>query len=784
MSIELYFELFFFLYGITLHSFGPSVTLYVPCTCNSSFVSCFIRVHVYILSLSNHDILCSLHSLHMPQARGKSVAEIAHKFTVVEQQPPSAPVHIQREDALSAATSARIASANYQGPVEDNLVQRTRLGSSSPRVESAPSPPLPNAFVPPPPPPPPAFVPPPPPPPPPVAPPTGQVVLRRKVTKKDSKDKKKRESGLSMAEVMAKAKKMREARERVLSTGSSTSASKEISEDPFESAMQARAVQLKCRKPEMQPAPRQEEDSELMREMKRKAQRASRAFVETEKGPLPSSDDNVFVLDINGGRPTTDNVSISSREGGDNDSVHSLETGVRLESPKQVKDFVDSLFDPVLSQGVEGLSNETALQGAMKGGGGVNQPNNTATANGGTSSGSTAPAVNGQAHSQGNGFSVHPTAQAPGNGYPGMMQTNGFPGMMGMPTMYYGIPQANGPLGMPQANGSLAMPQANGPVGMPQANGSLAMPQANVPLLVPQASGGPVLGGPLFQPNMETAMLAAQQQVLIERLIAQQALLQQQQTVASQKQQEQLMMLAKQQQSQLEQMQSFLAASNQPTHQQLEEQTVDGPAPPSVRAATNGYAASHMDGTVADVPLPPPEFSDVGHLLPPPAYAVPSPQVPVPARTSSLPPPPPLSTREERSSSSEEFPAPPPAISESTVENLDSPERPGLKRRSTDKVALAIAALEGKSGGEELCSPGPASPVKHGESFTFSSESSPRRESAAKERPDFHKRASSSLNFVVLSDRNNVTALHPRCTGPYLSYSHVKWKFNIRKEVS
>ena len=244
------------------------------------------------------------------------------------------------------------------------------------------------------------------------------------------------------------------------------------------------------------------------------------------------------------------------------------------------------------------------------------------------------------------------------------------------------------------------------------------------------------------------------------------------------------MMLAKQQQSQLEQMQSFLAASNQPTHQQLEEQTVDGPAPPSVGAATNGYAASHMDGTVADVPLPPPEFSDVGHLLPPPAYAVPSPQVPVPARTSSLPPPPPLSTREERSLSSEEFPAPPPAISESTVENLDSPERPGLKRRSTDKVALAIAALEGKSGGEELRSPGPASPVKHGESFTFSSESSPRRESAAKERPDFHKRASSSLNFVVLSDRNNVTALHPRCTGPYLSYSHVKWKFNIRKEVS
>ncbi|XP_022800015.1 unconventional myosin-XV-like isoform X1 [Stylophora pistillata] len=562
-----------------------------------------------------------------------------------------------------------------------------------------------------------------------------------------------------MAEVMAKAKKMREARERVLSTGSSGSAAKDTSEDPFESAMQARVVQLNRRKVEVQQAPRQEEDSELMKEMKRKAKRASRAFVETEKGPHLSPDDNVFVLDVNEVRSMRDNVSISSREGGDNDSVHSLETGVRLESPKQVKDFVDSLFDPVLSEGVEGLSNEMALQGALKGGGGVNQPNNTATANGGASTGSTAAAVNGQAHIQGNGFGGHPAVHAPGNGYPGVMQSNGFPGMMGMPSMYYGMPQANGPLSIPQANGSLAMPQPN------------------VPLMgVPQASGGPLLGGPLFQPNMETAMLAAQQQVLIERLIAQQALLQQQQTVASQKQQEQLLMLAKQQQSQLEQMQSILAASNQ------QEQTVDGPAPPSVVTATNGHSARYTAATTADVPLPPPEFSDIGNLPPPPLYPPLSPQVPVPARTSSLPPPPP-STREERSSSSEEFPAPPPAITGSTVENIDTPERPGLTRRSTDKVALAIAALEGKSGGEELRSPGPTSPLRHGESFSFASESSPRRDSAAKERPDLNKRASSSLNFVVLSDKNNVTTLHPRCTGPYLSYSHVKWKFNIRKEV-
>jgi len=35
-----------------------------------------------------------------------------------------------------------------------------------------------------------------------------------------------------------------------------------------------------------------------------------------------------------------------------------------------------------------------------------------------------------------------------------------------------------------------------------------------------------------------------------------------------------------------------------------------------------------------------------------------------------------------------------------------------------------------------------------------------------------------------LSDKQNSTELHPRSDGPYLSYSHVKWKLNIRKEVS
>ena len=692
-------------------------------------------------------------SLHMPQARGKSVAEIAHKFSSVDHQPPSSPSHTQREDALSAATSARLASVSSQGPVEDKLVQRSRLGSSSAHAQPAPPPhPFPQVFVPPPPPPPPAFVPPPPPPPP-VVPPTEHVILRRKLTKKD-KDRKKSDSGgpqLSMAEVIAKAKKMREQRERVLSTGSGpTSSSKDATDDPFESAMQARVVQLKSRRVEVQQGPRQEEDSELMREMRRKAQRASRAFVENDKTTYLSVEDSAFVAEGER-RSSRGNSSTSSREAGDNDSLHSLENSEKLESPKQVKDFVDSLFDPVLSQGVEGLSDEVALQGALKGGGGVNQPN-TAAANASTSTASTA--VNGhptgQAHTQGNGYPVHPAVQAQGNGYPGMMQTNGFPGMVSGAPMYYGMPQPNGPL-----------------LGLPQTS-----------------------NGPLYPANMDTALLAAQQQVLIERLIAQQALLQQQQTVASQKQQEQLLMLAQQQQSQLEQLQQMLA-TNQPAASPLVTQGTVASSSASTSTATNGHIVSHNGDTTAEVLSPPSEFSDLSQSLPPPQSPIPPPPSPlvlIPPRSTSLPPAPEptISLKERSSSNTDAFPPPPPPISDDSnaEENNGTPQRPGLPRRATDKVALFVAALEGKSGGEETCSPGPASPLRHGESFSFSATSPVRKESAAKERPEFHKRTSSSIGFVVLSDKQNSTVLHPRPTGPYLSYSHVKWKLNIRKEVS
>ncbi|XP_078347643.1 unconventional myosin-XV-like isoform X3 [Oculina patagonica] len=704
--------------------------------------------------------LKTLSNLHMPQARGKSVAEIAHKFSFVDHQPPSSPSHTQREDALSAATSARLASVSSHGQVEDRLVQRSRLGSSSGHVELATPPsPFPQVFVPPPPPPPPAFVPPPPPPPPPVVPPTERVILRRKPTKKD-KDRKKRDSGgpqLSMAEVVAKAKRMREQRERVLSagSGSATSDTKDPSDDPFESAMQARVVQLKSRRVEVQQAPRQEEDSELMKEMRRKANRASRAFVENEKATHLSVEDNVFVVQVESERrPSRDNSSCSSREAGDNDSLQSLESSDKLESPKQVKDFVDSLFDPVLSQGVEGLSDELALQGALKGGGGVNQPN-TAAASASTATVSTAPAVNGhpagQPHTQGNGYPVHPAAQAPGNGYPGMMQANGFPGMMPGAAMFYGMPQANGPL-----------------AGLPQAG-----------------LGG--MGASLYQPNMNAAMLAAQQQVIIERLIAQQALLQQQATVASQKQQEQLLMLAQQQQAQLEQMQHILAAASQPGAQQVENQAAEASLAASTSTATNGHIVSHNGGTTIEVLSPPTEFLDGGHSPPPhsPIPPPPSPLVLIPPRSTSLPPSTvTISTHHEQASSvTEAFPPPPPPISEdnNAAESVNTPQRPGLPRRSTDKIALAVAALEAKS--EEPRSPGPASPLKHGDSFSFSVSSPARKESAAKDRPDFHKRTSSSLGFVVLSDKQNNTVLHPRSTGPYLSYSHAKWRLNIRKEV-
>ena len=696
----------------------------------------------------------------MPQARGKSVAEIAHKFSFVDHQPPSSPPHTQREDALSAATSARLASISSQGPVEDKLVQRYRLGSSSAHVEQAPHPsPFPQVFVPPPPPPPPAFVPPPPPPPPPVVPPTERVILRRKPTKKD-KDRKKRDSGgpqLSMAEVIAKAKKMREQRERVLSTGSSTtSGTKDTTDDPFESAMQARVVQLKSRRVEVQQAPRQEEDSELMKEMRRKAQRASRAFVENEKVTHLCVEDSVFVEESER-RISRDNSSCSSREAGDNDSLQSIESTDKLESPKQVKDFVDSLFDPVLSQGVEGLSDELALQGALKGGGGVNQPNTTA-ASASTASVSTAPAVNGhpagQPPTQGNGYALHPAAPTQGNGYPGMIPANGFPGMMPGAPVYYGMPQANGPL-----------------------------------MGLPQASAGPVMGGPLYPATMDTAMLAAQQQVLIERLIAQQALLQQQQTVASQKQQEQLLMLAQQQQSQLEQMQQILAAAGPATPQELLNQAEEASSSSaSASVATNGHVVSHNGETTVEVLLPPSEFSDGRHSpplqspIPPP----PSPLVLIPPRSTSLPPATTSTQQDQASSVTEAFPPPPPPISEDSiaVEDVNTPQRPGLTRRTTDKIALTVAALQAKSGAEEPRSPGPASPLKHGDSFSFSVGTPGRKESAPKERPGFHKRASSNLGFVVLSDKQNSTVLHPRSTGPYLSYGHVKWKLTIRKEVS
>ena len=657
----------------------------------------------------------------MQQVRGKSVAEIAYKFSFVEHQRTSSlSNHAQREDALSAATSARLAEASYHGQVEDGLVQRTRLGSNTV------SPPSPSAqvFVPPPPPTAPAFIPPPPPPPPPVMPPPQALVLRGRSVKKGEKKKRDSEPQLSMAEVVAKAKKMREARENVLSTGSSASANQESQEDPFESAMQARVVQLKSRRVEVQQGPRQEEDNEMMREMRRKAKRASQAFVEKEeKEGVTITIVNGGLSAVNGGRVVLS--SSSSRGTGDSDSIQSSEGSDKLESPKEVNDFVNSLFDPVLSQGVEGLSSEIALQGALKGGGGVNQPTTTSVNTSASGTFTTTAAVNGHPVGQGNGYPAFPMQ---GNGYPGLI-----PGMVPA-GMYYGLPQTNGPM--------------------------------------------------FPAPSMDAAVLAAQQQILIERLIAQQALLQQQQTAATQKQQEQLLQLAQQQQAQLEQMQQLLAATGQQSQLAAaglnQSNVTTGINTASAAQSTsvaissipvNGHAASENgenDDTKFQIPLPPPEFSDTVSLE--------SAELSIP---SSPPPPYPMSEVQEQSITvTETFPPPPTPLTENadTADNVDAPPRPELKRRSTDKVALAVAALELIS--DEVRSPGPMSPVKPGEqTFSFTMETS------AKERPEFHKRASSSMGFVLLSDKQNKTVLHPRCTGPYLSYNNVKWRFNIRKEV-
>lgn len=686
--------------------------------------------------------LQTLSNLHTSHARGKNVAELAYRFTSAERQQAS---HVQREDALSAATSARLAQANQPRQVEDGLVQRTRLGSGS-----AP-PPVGQVFVPPPPPPPPAFMPPPPPPPPPVAPPPSGVILRGRPSKNE--DKKKRDSGpqLSMAEVVAKAKKMREARERVVSADSSASANQDVSEDPFESAMQSRTLQLKSRRVEIQQAPRKEEESELMREMRRKAKRASQAFVESEKVTHITIEDGVFQPDY-GRKPTRAfSSSSSSRDTGDNDSLQSLENAERLESPKEVNDFVDSLFDPVLSEGVEGLSNEYVLRGALKGGGGVNQPSSTAASSMSTGTFTTAAAMNGHPTGGGNGhlagqpisypvgqvsgyplgqangfplgqLSGYPVVSSPGNGYPGLSQATGLPGMLPV-GMYYGLPQTNGPM--------------------------------------------------LPGSNMDAAMLAAQQQILIERLIA------------TQKQQEQLLQLA-QQRAQLEQMQLLLATAGQ-------QPQTSSTVPTSASAATslqglygsqsslstlssspvNGHVDVPNGESALVVPLPPPEFSDSTSSLDR------SPPAPVLPPTSLLPPPPPPPSSQEQShTGSEAFPPPPSPIVERRVvagaDSVDGPQRPELKRRSTDKVALAVAALESKA--DDVRSPGPMSPVKQGsENFNF--------DVPVKERPVIQKRQSSSVGFVLLSDKQNSTVRHPRSTGPYLAYSNAKWKLNIRKEV-
>lgn len=660
---------------------------------------------------------------------------------------------MQREDALSAATTARLAQASQPKQVDDGLVQRTRLASTS-----SPAP-VGQVFVPPPPPPPPAFIPPPPPPPPPVAPPPSRLILREKPN--SNVEKKKRDSGpqLSMAEVVAKARKMRETRERVLSSDGSTSANQDINEDPFESAMQARSVHLKSRRVEVQQIPRQEEESELKREMRRKAKRASLAFVENEKVTHISIEDGVPQSDCDRKPARAFSLSTSSRETGDNDSLQSLENAERLESPKEVNDFVDSLFDPVLSQGVQGLSNSHALRGALKGGGGVNQPSSTAAANSlGSGTSTTTTAVNGHPVGQGNGY----LAGQP-NGYPIAGQIGGYP-----------IGQANGfPIG--QANGfpagqlsgyPVVSSTGNGYPGLTQATGFPGMLPVGMYYGLPQANGPLLPGG-----NMDAAMLAAQQQILIERLIA------------TQKQQEQLLQLA-QQRAQLEQMQLLLAnAGQQPQSPIVQTQAPAATllqglnSPPS---STSTLSSSTVNGheelpkgepTIA-VPLPPPEFSDLnptdnglplGLVLPPP---------------SSLPFPPPVPTSQQSYTTSDTFQPPSAPIVEGRsaagVDSVDSPQRPELKRRSTDKVALAVAALESKA--DDVRSPGDTSPLKHvGENFTF--------DTPAKERPSIQKRQSSAVGFVLLTDKQNNTVRHSRSSGPYLAYNNVKWKFNIRKEV-
>ena len=766
------------------------------------------------------------------QPRATHVSEIAHKFSSADESTTTAvsSPHGPREDGLSSATSARLTSTS-RVQTEDKLVARSRVdGLPPPPQEMIPSPP-------PPPPPPDVFVPPPPPPPP-VAPPPDRVRLIRKLTKKDKKRETKAPA-FSMAEVVAKAKKMRETRQ-ALSTSSSEPGIQESNEDPFEAAIKSQRLKS-VKNVETQQKPK-EEDNELKRALRAKAKRVSQAWEVNEKAMEEMKAFKQASYSVDGHVP--DEMKSKAQHARDtwgeeeqsgtkssvsDESLQSGEGHGNLQSQTEMSDFVDRLFDPVLTHGVDDLTNEEALGGAMKGGGGMKQPGNAPVKQNTSSAASTHQTAT---HAAANGpmFGATGEVRPQGNGYPELAQGNGYPGMpkvvpiSGVPAAgYYSMPYVSAPgMSIPVSgvNGHISTaPAVNGPMALPGVNGPTAGTIGmNGPMVALPGMNVPMAGVPSQQP-LDPGFLAAQQQLLIERLLQQQAMLQHQQSAQTHKQQEQLMQLAQQQSMHLQTLQLLL--TNQAAGQSAipagqsaipaGQSAIPAGQPPvpsvsstngtavitsseivngiSSTRTTNAFKVTRASTLVSTALSPPPEFSDVNKRRswttshsPPSALPPLSTPVAVSSRVAPLPPPPQEQFFPPPPLEDESFPPPPPTAAGSSEKSA------GVKKTTGD-VALAVAALEAKKP-DTAISPVPSSPrTAENSIFTFnvSQVSPPKTEaqtSAVKEENQLTRSRASSANLNLSTMEKKRTMLHPsRKNDPYLTYNNVHWKLSLRKEV-
>ena len=707
--------------------------------------------------------------------RGTNVSEIATKFASKEQTssstvPPQGP----REDALSVATKNKLvtAAASLQ---EDRLASATALKTRDP---SPPNSPLSlstvnvqSSVVPAPPPPPAIFVPAPPPPPP-VVPPSEKSAVKRRVTKKDKKEKKKQENApaYSLAEVVAKAKRMSEVRNRILSTdseGTPIQPRDAPEEDPFDSAIKARVSQLKSStRPDVAVHPKVNEESELKKALIAKSKRVSQAWKDNEKALeemkayrqsylAEEHEENVseelklkaqrvkesWVEPKEKERSFSYSAMYADEDSGRKSSGLVSTTDGNLDSlgQSEMNEFLDSLFDPVLTHDVEDLSNEDRLRATIKGGGGV-QPDKTSPSENNNNQGG------GPAKGRPNGqipiLATGKTGTLSANGYPAMIASSGYPVMA-----------------------------------------------------VEGAAGGSrrlQMGGEA----VDQTLLMAQQQLLIEQLLSNQTMLQMQQDMLNQNQQEQLYLLAQHQATiQNQQLQQIQQARIQ--HNQLHYTTmplrVNNFPEPSANPAGNTFASadkstvsnglstvsvtqpeqpllvvSNAETSTDDLPPPPADFLDGVFSL---NQLTDDLATNSPIQASPPPPPAPLSTQRSPK------PSPPPrtcsTLSTSRVnpDNVDGgPKVSGAGR----EVAQVIAALEAKDSSTQDQLPD-----------SMDTTVQVAEQNVDVNRPKVKSRTStSSLSTDLAAMENRKSRLYTARNKLYLTYKNqVRWKLSLRKEV-